>query len=938
MTISKYKIKPIALAVGLLTTTAQAQDNVVEEVLVTGIRASLEQAMDIKREANGVVDAISAEDIGKFPDTNLAESLQRITGVSISRSGGEGNSITVRGLGPQFNAVTLNGRSMPSPATGRGFRFDTIAAEMVSGVEVYKTSSAAVHSGGVGSTINVKTARPLTIGDKMAGSAKLLSDVDAGTTTPAFSGLYSKTFGNFGILGAVSYQERETETDYVEVRRWLNREELVRQRGWGGPRVDFQNGEVQANFYPTQTALGRKAENRERLNVSLTGQFAPTDALTATLDANYSDLKITGNEVESAYWFGLQGDTPASVNASETLTSMEANDVGLDMFMAAPESRFVIEQLGLNLEWLLTDSQTLTFDYATTSAERNPDQEMNVFASDVQAIPLDLTFDTRNGIASHYFDGSELSLSDAKLHQQDVYSNNNFDELDQFRVDYTFEGDGAKLQAGLMHTDQTKTVVSYNNNKGPDGSESGYAYSFRGFFPLVGPCDCDWDGPTQVDGDGNVTGGDEYEPRPDLYDGLYETVAEAEAAGYAIESINHAFVGNTSFITFDPGAAYTWLDTLEQMPGFQGLDLVKQPDWYIINEKTLSAYVELTANVELGGRPLTLVAGSRIENTSIDSTSLESTLTGLELVPSNSTVAENMNRNFSDETPYTDGDDYDVFLPNMAIKFEATDDVVLRFAASRTITRPELGAMRSSRNFGDIRDDGEPGIGSSGNPNLKPYISDNLDFSAEWYFNETSFASAGLFRKIVDNFIVEYATSETIEGVINPVTGEDVVYNFTRPQNQDIKEIYGAEFAVQYDFSETGFGVIANATLVDTDSPFKTDQYDSSAVLGLSDSANFIGFYDKDGIQARLAYNWRDAFVEQFGHTYDTTTGEPTQVESYGQLDISASYDLTDAVTVFFEGINITSEETHKYSRFEDQFLYAQTNSARYALGVRASF
>lgn len=279
------------LSLSIAASFAQAQQGNVEEMLVTGIRASLEQAMDIKRESSGVVDAISAEDIGKFPDTNLAESLQRITGVSIDRSGGEGNSITVRGLGPQFNSVTLNGRSMPNPHTGRGFRFDTIAAEMVSGVDVYKTSSAAVQSGGIGAAVDVRTARPLGLGDKLMGSAKMLTDVDAGSSTPAVSVLASKEFTeNFGILGAVSYQKRETETDYVEVRAWNNREEITKARGWGGPRLLYQNGEAPANFYPTQTALGRKTETRERLNASVTLQFAPVDSLTFTADALYSDL------------------------------------------------------------------------------------------------------------------------------------------------------------------------------------------------------------------------------------------------------------------------------------------------------------------------------------------------------------------------------------------------------------------------------------------------------------------------------------------------------------------------------------------------------------------------------------------------------------------------------------------------------------------------
>jgi len=145
----------------------------IEEVVVLGIRGSLKRAAEIKRVSVGVVDSISSEDIGKFPDTNLAESLQRITGVSIDRSGGEGQFVTVRGFGPEFNNVLLNGRQLSTDNTGREFSFDLLASELVSGVNVNKTSTAALQSGGIGSTVNIKTARPLDIGGfKIAGSAK----------------------------------------------------------------------------------------------------------------------------------------------------------------------------------------------------------------------------------------------------------------------------------------------------------------------------------------------------------------------------------------------------------------------------------------------------------------------------------------------------------------------------------------------------------------------------------------------------------------------------------------------------------------------------------------------------------------------------------------------------------------------------------------------
>ena len=177
------------LASAISANSAFAQDaqpnNDVEVIEVSGIRSSVAKSMDVKRSSAGVVDAISAEDIGDFPDTNLAESLQRITGVSIDRSGGEGQLITVRGFGPQFNTVLVNGRQMASENDSRAFSFDTIASELVSSLDVHKTSTATMQSGGVGSTININTARPFALnGFKMAGSVKGVYDENSEETTP----------------------------------------------------------------------------------------------------------------------------------------------------------------------------------------------------------------------------------------------------------------------------------------------------------------------------------------------------------------------------------------------------------------------------------------------------------------------------------------------------------------------------------------------------------------------------------------------------------------------------------------------------------------------------------------------------------------------------------------------------------------------------------
>jgi TonB-dependent receptor len=231
---SSFKMTPVAAAVAsaLLmgaSHSAIAQDNEVEEIIVTGIRGSLQNSMNTKRNNTGVVDAISAEDIGKFPDTNLAESLQRITGISIERRNGEGAQVTARGFGPQYNMVTLNGRQIPG-ADGfgnggaeiggvgegtRAFNFAQVSADAISGITVYKTGRASAPSGGIGATIDILTDRPLNHdGMILSVGAKAVSDesqVFGSDVTPELSGIfsYANDAGTFGVGVNASYQERD---------------------------------------------------------------------------------------------------------------------------------------------------------------------------------------------------------------------------------------------------------------------------------------------------------------------------------------------------------------------------------------------------------------------------------------------------------------------------------------------------------------------------------------------------------------------------------------------------------------------------------------------------------------------------------------------------------------------------------------------------------
>ena len=354
------------------TTESNAQQP--EIIEVRGIRGSLGRAMDAKREAGGVVDSISAEDIGKFPDTNLAESLQRITGVSIDRSGGEGQLITVRGFGPQFNTVLVNGRQMASENQSRAFSFDTIASELVKSLDVFKTSTATKQSGGIGSTVNVNTARPFAIsGFKIAGSVKGIYDENSEQATPEISGLISNTFNDdtLGVLFAVSRQERETRLNQAQVDGWLE--------NVGVPNPQTQNGQPYNGniFSPRNYDHKVTTEKRTRTNANLVIQYAPSDALTITADALYSDFDVEADTTSYGHWFtapNLEGFGDAAgptVDENGTVIDLY-QEVGLATDMHAKKFDRLTNSsaLGLNFDWFVNDNLNMKFDLSHSQAER----------------------------------------------------------------------------------------------------------------------------------------------------------------------------------------------------------------------------------------------------------------------------------------------------------------------------------------------------------------------------------------------------------------------------------------------------------------------------------------------------------------------------------------------------------------------------------------
>jgi TonB-dependent receptor len=290
-------------------------------------------------------------------------------------------------------------------------------------------------------------------------------------------------------------------------------------------------------------------------------------------------------------------------------------------------------------------------------------------------------------------------------------------------------------------------------------------------------------------------------------------------------------------------------------------------------------------------------------------------------------------------TSLTAKNKYNYLLPSMDMRLEVTPTLQLRLDASRTLTRPALGDLTPTVNLGTLR------VGSlsasGGNPDLKPYLSDNFDAGAEWYYQRNSYFAVNFYLKHITNFIVGGVSSQTIDNVIDPSTGQVAKFNVNGKINGPDATVKGVEIALQHVFGESGFGLTANATIPTSNRPY--DASDTSgagfAITGLAKSANLVAFYDKNGFQIRGALNWRDEYLVQFGQGQGGTFGaEPVFVDKQLQIDASASYDITRQITVFLEGTNLNNSTYSTHGRFDNQVLDVWSYGRRVTVGGRFHF
>lgn len=999
-----------------------------EDIVVTGVRASLDRAIDIKRNSAGVVDAISAEDIGKFPDTNLAESLQRITGVSITRANGEGSQVAVRGFSGGFNLVTLNGRQLASTnidlstgnafatGTGRSFDFQNLASEGVSTLEVYKTGRANIPSGGLGAAINIVTRRPLDAReDGFSGSigAKALYDAsvekaeaDLSRINPEFSGLLNwKNPGEtFGVSVFGSYQLRESASAQSNPYYW----NIV-------PLADFLNT-AGAYIRPTTTITNRPttpfvqipddsryqfSENRrERLNGQAVLQFKPTETLEITVDGLYARNKLSDERSEQTNWFqrpfnSVTFDDNDRMQTAILLAEAIQADKGYEQQRFATKTE--LYSFGGNVKWNFNDRMSLLFDANHSKSTTNPDN-----ANGSSATTISIGAPVRS---SHSLDFSSGFPQQSETINDNPATNGNRGGNNNGLLDL---GDLGTQVARRINSLQESRINQFRAEFGWDlGDDS--SFKFGGNYVDARTRSAS-SNTQQILGDWGITD-----------TGLVQRLAGDITSTYCLtckfDKYNPNSAGS-SLVAFRADAVdlLNIFEPYYQNSGIAGRQVVNQgSNDDTVGEKTWAVYGQLAWGGEIAGRRANALIGVRYEQTRVNSISLQSIPTALQWQSDNDFAVLGGPAGDAVQVKAQ----YDNLLPSLDFNLELVDNVVARTSFSRTLARADYGNLFASVVANAPNRPtalgAAPAPASRQDPGLLPLVSDNFDVSVEWYYKPSSFVSVGFFNKNVRNFIGNQITNGNLFGLTDPGSGaagsrsgtalaylrsnnisltdinlfaytallqrnggnqaaataayqanadaqgnyqnnqayidlagsidingnaQDPLVNFaiSEPVNNREGNIRGFEIAWTNFFGRSGFGFSVSYTKVDGDvnvDPYADPNVNIFALTGLGDSANLTGIYEKNGLSARVSYNWRDKFLSA---TNQGGNRNPLFTDSFGTLDANISLDVTRNIAISFEAVNLTSESFRQYARTEKNLVFVQELKPRFWAGARFRF
>jgi len=963
----------LALAGSASAQTAPAQDpqsgeaTEVDEVVVTGYRQSLRSALSVRRNSTNLVDSIVADDIGKLPDVNVAEALQRVPGVTVGRDAGEGRTISVRGLGGNFNVTTLNGRRLASEDPNRQFNYDVLASELVSRIDVNKTSQAYLPEGGVGAVVDVRTYRPFQLDDRtLILSGYGVYDEYADQLNPRLGALYSRRFADdtFGILFSLNYSARDLVQDEAKVTEY--------DRAYPFDPADPGTSSLSptTNYtIPRALSFVRSNEERERYGGTIALQWRPSDQIEINVDGLYTvyedtnEASVYSNVLDQGnrFYFGHPTTQSATADSAGNIVTMGwgAGSGASNPYAFVQNESWTFPrvtntwQVGANLTYRPSEDLVLILDVSHSEAQRSDDGDSWVLKT--QTAVRNASYDWTDG------ELPDLTFSEApgsSFPRQIAWLENTGNDVQNRITDVTLRGEWDiagffdTLRFGAGHLAEEKENIFYRTG------------SFDTYFG------------GQVNGDyydsGNYGGGGFTFNVGDI--GPHHSFSVPDwVFTEQVTDFLPAFSGANiprSWTSANIGSYLSWLQSLSDytnanprygstprpVPGaWELLQARYSPaESYAVQEDVSYGYVEADKEGEIQGVPYRLNLGLRIAHTVQKSN-------GFVTEP----VAFYANDPFqfairgvdwgdpeavSIERSYTD------YLPSLNFTFTPTDNIQVRFAAAKVMARAPISSLRP----GFENPMFSSGVVVAGNPDLEPLRATQFDAALEWYFTPSSALLVGAFYKDLDTFIATGDRNETVtytapirchsanycfygwNGVVNGVTPLTATLNLRGPFNGEGGNVQGIEFSLQQSLGDfvpalEGLGFVFNGTYSASDTDL-TDRFGNGlGVEGLSEfSYNAIGYYETDRFGIRVAYNWRDEYLLTSGN-------DPIYHAPIGWLDASAHMNLSDAVSLNVYASNILdSQDKGTYGDqagpFNDYMNFIGYTGRQFGFGLRAKF
>ncbi|WP_231916652.1 TonB-dependent receptor [Rheinheimera sp. SA_1] len=899
-----------------------AKDEQVEKIQVTGIRSSIKESLFLKQNATSVVDVVVAEDIGKFPDENLAEALQRIPGITITRNGGEGQNVVIRGLGAGYNITTLNGRKLASENSGRDFNYDTIASELVSTIAVYKSPEARLQEGGIGAVVDIQTRKPLDLkGFTMAASAKGVYEERTGDTQPHVSFLVGDLFdeGKLGVLLTGAYSERTLRNDTYSAAGFYDEAEGVTEAtipvDMNNDGAINQTNELFPSKVPAYMYYANAQDVRERLGGTLNVQYQPTDWIDLSADVLYSRYNTNGNRYQIGfvnYDESWTPGTPIFGNAKfgedgRVISVTQTANPMVELLNLTTPRKTDTWQFGSNAKFQLNEQLALTADYSHSEAkdQNAGDNRFIVARGFVDSISID--YSKNNKLP-------DVSIAPGLNSEQKYgahYSYNSgtgvTDKVDDLKLLATYTVDDSiitKIDAGVTYVQQTKARSEFSSRNPSQFSNGGF-YLTRDKYSF--------DNSTVFNqGDFSL-----FRIPTDVFVGAnFDKFLDGEAGLHP-----------TPWPSFDYDKLLAYYRSINAEAADKSIvPQLNQAGAFNVKEAISTAFIQMNIEDTLFDMPYFLNLGLRGSKTEVTSSGFSYDLAKVVLDANGKPI----NNDWRTVQQLSYEGDYSKLLPSLNFKLTLLEDLFFRFSAAEVMSRPSLDQLKPwvAPNFTTFKE-GLPQL-SINFPDLPPEMAKQYDATLEWYFADSSQLAAGVFVKDIQSFI------STARG---PVELHGVNYYAEYPISGEYgASIKGAEFSWQQSMENwlpvpfDGLGFQLNYTYVDSE--FEDPELADLSYTGMSkNSYNAVVYYEKDGIQARLAYNWRSKFL-----LYPGDWGGDSWIADYGQLDASASYDINDQLSVYTEVSNLTNQRYWGYVKQEDQVNFLERFGTQLAVGIRGNF